>query len=248
MDISIGALAIIGTAFLLAGLVKGVIGMGLPIVAIGLLALIMTPAQAAVLLIVPSLVTNVWQMLAGPALLSLLRRLWPLLLALVVGTFAGGAFLVADASGRATAALGIVLVVHAVLGLSKVRFHVRPRAEPWLAPIIGFVTGIISAATSVFVVPVLPYYQAIGLEKDELVQTLGLSFTVSTLALAAVLARYGMFQTSIAGPSLLALVAALLGMVAGQWVRRRVSAETFRRWFFIGLVGLGVHLALRYVI
>ena len=248
MDTSLEALAIIGAAFLLAGLVKGVIGMGLPIVSIGLLALVMTPAQAAVLLILPSLATNVWQMLAGPALLPLLRRLWPLLLALVVGTFVGGVFLLADASGRASAALGIVLVIHAVLGLSKVHFRVRRKTEPWLAPVIGFVTGIISAATSVFVVPALPYYQAIGLEKDELVQTLGLSFTVSTLALAAVLARYGLFQTAVAGPSLLALVAALLGMVAGQWVRRRVSAETFRRWFFIGLVALGAHLALRYVI
>ena len=247
MDISIGSLAIIGAAFLLAGLVKGVIGMGLPTVSIGLLALVMTPAQAAVLLIVPSLVTNVWQMVAGPAMRPLLRRLWPLLAAIVIGTFAGGFFLVADASGRATAALGIVLVLYAIFGLSKVHFRVRRRSEPWLAPIIGFVTGIISAATSVFVVPALPYYQAIGLEKEELVQTLGLSFSVSTLALAAVLAWHGMFAASIAGPSLFALAAALLGMVAGQWVRLRVRPETFRRWFFIGLLALGAHLVLRYV-
>ena len=56
-----------------------------------------------------------------------------------------------------------------------------------------------------------------------------------------------MFAASIACPSLFALAAALLGMVAGQWVRLRVRPETFRRWFFIGLLALGAHLVLRYV-
>jgi uncharacterized membrane protein YfcA len=48
-------------AFLLAGFVKGVIGLGLPTVSMGLLTLVMAPAKAASLLIVPSFVTNVWQ-------------------------------------------------------------------------------------------------------------------------------------------------------------------------------------------
>ena len=67
-------------AFLIAGFVKGVIGLGLPTVAIGLLGLVMPPAEAAALLVVPSLVTNVWQLAAGPSLMTLLRRLWPMLL------------------------------------------------------------------------------------------------------------------------------------------------------------------------
>ncbi|MBM0207112.1 hypothetical protein JNW90_32035 [Micromonospora sp. STR1s_5] len=63
-------------AFLLAGLVKGVIGLGLPTVAIGVLSLAMSPAQAAALLVVPSLVTNIWQLAAGSRLLPLTARLW----------------------------------------------------------------------------------------------------------------------------------------------------------------------------
>ena len=57
-------------------------------------------------------------------------------------------------------------------------------------------TGIITAATGVFVIPAVPYLQAIGLEKDQLVQALGLSFTVSTLALAANIARAGALNVS----------------------------------------------------
>ena len=73
-------------AFLLAGFVKGVIGLGLPTVAIGLLGLLMTPAQAAAILVVPSLVTNIWQFAVGGDLLALVRRMWPMLIGICVGT------------------------------------------------------------------------------------------------------------------------------------------------------------------
>jgi uncharacterized membrane protein YfcA len=76
-------------AFALAGLTKGVIGLGLPTISMGLLAVVMTPAQAAAILIVPSLVTNIWQMLAGPYLRSCLNRLWPMLIGVCLGTWAG---------------------------------------------------------------------------------------------------------------------------------------------------------------
>src|SRR5687767_14451704 len=86
MDLSAGTALTIAASFLLAGLVKGVIGLGLPTVSMGLLALVATPAQAAALLVVPSLVTNVWQMTAGPGLVPLLRRLGPMMLAILAGT------------------------------------------------------------------------------------------------------------------------------------------------------------------
>ncbi len=80
---------LITDTFLLAGMVKGVIGLGLPTVAMGLLGLAMPPAYAAALLLVPSLVTNVWQLLAGPRFGALFRRLWGMILGIVAGTLAG---------------------------------------------------------------------------------------------------------------------------------------------------------------
>jgi uncharacterized membrane protein YfcA len=239
---------IIAATFLLAGFVKGVIGLGLPTVAVGLLGLVMAPVEAAALLIVPSLVTNAWQLAAGPGLASLWRRLWTMLLGVCAGTWAGAGFLAGDMSGSATTLLGIALVLYAVVGLSAKRFSIPARAEPWLSPLIGMMTGVVTAATGVFVIPAVPYLQALNFEKDDLVQALGLSFTVSTLALAAVLMLHGSFQPGAAGTSFLALVPALAGMFFGQWVRGRIRAETFRRIFFAGLLILGGHLALRAVI
>ncbi|RVA24109.1 sulfite exporter TauE/SafE family protein, partial [Mesorhizobium sp. M7A.F.Ca.US.001.01.1.1] len=73
--LSAGILAWIGAVFLAAGFVKGVVGMGLPTVAMGLLAVTMPPAQAAALLLIPSLVTNLWQLLTGPSFRRLCKRL-----------------------------------------------------------------------------------------------------------------------------------------------------------------------------
>jgi uncharacterized protein len=92
-------LAAITAIFVLAGFVKGVIGLGLPTVAMGLLALVMTPAQAAALLVVPSFLTNVWQAM-GPELTPLVRRLWPMLLGICAGVGAGGAPLLAARAPR----------------------------------------------------------------------------------------------------------------------------------------------------
>ena len=237
-------LAAITAIFVLAGFVKGVIGLGLPTVAMGLLAIVMPPAQAAALVVVPSFLTNVWQA-TGPELAPLIRRLWPMLLGICVGVWAGGGLLTADGGGRASIGLGAILALYGVLGLTSVEFSVPTRLEPWLSPLTGVITGIVTAATGVYMIPSAPYLQAIGLKKDSLVQALGLTFTVATLALAASLVGEGALQVSVAGASLLALAPALAGMMLGQWVRARVASETFRICFFAASLLLGIHLMVR---
>lgn len=230
--------------FLLAGTVKGVTGMGLPTVGVGLLVLLMPPAAAAALIVVPSLATNLWQAFDGPTWKPLVRRLWPMLAAICVGTAVGGA-LPLGAPG-ASAALGAVLAVYGGLGLApKLRPAVPPRAEPALRPVVGLLTGAVTAVTGVFVVPATPFLGALGLGRDALVQALGLSFSVSTLALGALLAARGGFGGGAGFASLLALLPAALGMALGARLRRAMPPELFRRVFFGGLVALGAHLLQR---
>jgi uncharacterized protein len=232
--------------FLFAGFIKGIVGLGLPVLAIGLLSLVMPPAQAVALLTVPSIVTNVWQ-LAGPHLAALTRRLWALLLASFVAVLAGlsTGFLVADAKGYALAAVGVSLLVYGLLGLAPFHIRVPARNERWLGPLIGAATGLVASATGVLSIPSVPYLEALGLRRDELVQALGLSFSVTTAALMIGLFRYGVMQMSVAALSLVALAPALAGMAAGQWVRMRIHPQAFRVIFFLGLVALGGHLLWR---
>ncbi len=239
------AASIVGFAFLLAGVVKGVVGMGLPTVAIGLLGIVMAPVQAAALLIVPSLVTNVWQLAVGPNLGASARRFAALLVGVCLGTAFGIGVLTGGATALASAALGTVLAVYGGIGLISTRFRVAPHAERWLSPIIGVFTGLLAGATGVFAIPAVPYFAALGLEKEELIQTLGLFFTVCTVALAVGLMAHGRFPAAVATNSLLALVPAVGGMLLGQKVRNRLNPQVFRRWFSIGLVILGSYMALR---
>jgi uncharacterized membrane protein YfcA len=238
-------LALIFLVFVLAGLVKGVVGLGLPTVAVGLLGMMMAPREAAALLVVPSLVTNVWQLAAGPAAGALARRLWPMLAGIAAGTLIGGMLLPAGGADDAVAALGGALMMYAAAGLANFTLHVPPSGERAASPVVGLVTGAVTAATGVFVIPAVPYLQGLRLERDMLVQALGLAFTTSTIALAASLLLAGQFAMQAAGLSFFALAPALAGMLLGQWIRGRIRPEIFRRCFFLGLLALGLHLLLR---
>lgn len=238
-------LAFMTAVLVLAGLVKGVIGLGLPAIAIGLLSLVMPPVQAAALMIVPNVATNVWQFAVGPSVRKLSVRLWPMMLGIVAGCLAGAGLLALARSGQGAALLGGALVIYAGLGLLAVRPQVPRRAEAWLGPLVGAATGAMTAATGVFVVPSVPYLQALGLDRDDLIQALGLTFLVATLALAVVLSGAGLFDAAVAASSLLALAPALAGMLIGSRLRSRLSQAAFRLCFLWGLLALGSYLILR---
>ncbi|MGE0766798.1 MAG: sulfite exporter TauE/SafE family protein [Hyphomicrobiaceae bacterium] len=238
-------LVFVALVFALAGAVKGVVGLGLPTIAMGLLATAMTPVQAAAILLLPSFVTNVWQMIAGPALGIVLRRLWSMLLASCVATWVGRGLMTGASAQHGTALLGAALALYATTGFVRLELSVPKSWETVLSPVVGAMTGLVTAATGVFVLPAVPYMQAIGLEKEALVQALGLSFTVSTLALAVNIGAAGGFDITLGAKAMTGLLFACAGMWFGQLVRRRLSPGGFRQWFFAGLFSLGVYLLAR---
>jgi len=242
---SFAELVLIAAVFLLAGWVKGVVGMGLPTVAMGALGLVMSPVQAAALLVVPSLVTNVWQFVAGPSKQAVMRRFASMMLLVCLGTAIGIQFLTSGSSRWPSLALGSVLALYAVIALFLPKFSVSQKAELRLSPIVGGVTGILAGATGVFVVPAVPYLSALGLTKDELIQALGLSFTVSTVALAVALGASGSFSSGILVASAGAVVPALVGMFIGQHTRNRIEPAAFRKWFLVSMLFVGGYMAVR---
>jgi uncharacterized membrane protein YfcA len=110
---------------------------------------------------------------------------------------------------------------------------------------MGTATGAITVVTGIFVTPGTPYLHALAFKRGKMVQALGISFTTPTITFALALAHTGEVKRSLILPSVVALGAALVGMVLGQLVRSRIKTETFRLCFFIGFLLLGAHLALR---
>jgi len=229
--------------FLAGGLVKGAVGLGLPTVVLGTLGAYMPLAEAAALLVIPSLATNAWQLVAGPRLRHLLGRLAMLVGGLMVGTMVSPVGMATVDTKSATLGLGVMLTVYAMFGLCSVRFVVRPAHECWLSPAIGVIAGVVNACTGLFVMPIVPYLQSLDLEKDELVQALALCFTIGALALAFRLHHDGTTVLGHAAGSTVALVAALAGMPLGNLLRARVNEQVFRTCFYVGLLALGGMLA-----
>jgi uncharacterized protein len=248
MNLDLFELAIVVAVFVLAGMVKGGIGLGLPTIAMGLLGALMTPSQAAAILVVPALLTNVWQMWDGPALKILLRRLWPMLVCALLGTLPAAGILTKANVRLTTALLGGILVVYALIGLIGVRSKVSRGMEPVLGPLIGLTTGLINGATGIFVVPGVPYVQALDLGKDELVQALAISAFVSSVALALGLGLNNGLGGAMAAPAMIALVAAFVGMAIGKALRSRLSVAAFRCWVLVGLLLLGGSMVARFVL
>ncbi|VEI66961.1 Sulfite exporter TauE/SafE [Serratia rubidaea] len=244
-DFDSATLLLSGAVFLLAGLVKGVTGMGLPTVAMGLLGALISPVTAAGMLLLPSLVTNIFQLTGGGNTAALLRRLWPMLLMVTLATLCTSGWIAAGNSSRTQLALGVALIIYGLWTLSGRIYAVSARGEKYFSPVVGLVTGMLTGGTGVFVMPAVPWLQALGLEKDELVQALGISFTCSTLALAAGLWWHGAFQAGSLGASTLAVLPALVGLFAGQKLRRVISPLLFRRCFLLCLIVLGVEMTLR---
>jgi uncharacterized protein len=236
-------LILIAAVFLLAGFVKGVLGLGLPTVSMGLLVVAMQPSRALAIVIAPAIITNIWQTFGGPYLRDILRRLWPLMLCTVIGSLMSAGAMSGPYARYGTIALGSLLVINAMIGLTQFRLRVERRNEKWVGALVGFVTGVISAATGVQVIPSVPFIQAIGMDKDELVQALGVFFTVATLALSVNVSASGFLNVSTAIPAAIALAFSFAGMFFGQIVRAKMPTEAFRRWFLIGMILLGIYLA-----
>lgn len=235
---------LIALILVLAGTVKGVFGVGLPAVSMGLLALIMPPVQAAALIVVPTLLTNIWQFASGPDVARMTLRFATMLAAIAVGTAMGISFLTSS-SPLVPLALGGVLMTYACVGLFLAPMRIPTRFENRISPVIGLLTGIINGATSVAAVPLVPYLNSMGLSRDELIQAMGLMFTVCIAALSVCLAWTGHLQFQSLGLSTLALAPVFVGLSLGKLIRTKLHADLFRKWFLVGLLALGGYTAAR---
>ncbi|KKW76428.1 membrane protein [Acinetobacter sp. AG1] len=237
-------LAIIVMVFVFAGMIKGMIGLGLPAVSMGLLTIAMSPFQAASLLIVPSMITNIWQLFAEGRVWLFIRRFWTLLVGIVVGSIWSFLPTLSQSHGKTSEILlGSMLVLYGLYGLCVKNLPHLAAHERWLSPLVGYIGGAVTVATGVVIIPVVPYLQSLHLKRDELVQALGLTFTVSTICLAVFLQHNPMQGITLDYRlSVVALVAALVGMWLGKKIRYQLNEQRFRRLFFIGLVALGGYM------
>jgi uncharacterized membrane protein YfcA len=239
------AFTIVAVTFLLAGTIKGVIGLGLPTVSLALLTATLGLEPAMAMMLAPSLATNLSQAVTGGHGRAIWVRLWPFLAAATVTVWVGAALASTVNVALLSALLGGIMVLYAGIGLGRAPWALPANPARWAGPLAGGVNGILTGMTGSFVVPGVPYLQALGLPRDMLIQAMGVLFTLSTAALALTLAGRGLLNTGLGLQSVAAIAPAVLGMVLGRWLRQRMPEAVFRRVFFVALLGLGLYIIAR---
>jgi len=237
-----GIVLIAVAVFLIAGGVKGLVGFGLPTIGLGLMTVFVGVEKAMVLILWPAFVTNLWQSLFGGHLRVLAARLWPFLASAVLMLAAGTFILTRMPEGGADLLLGLLMIAYAVPLLAGANFRISGRLVVPLGVAAGLVNGILAGLTGSYTVPGVMYLQSLGLEKDKLIQAMGLLFLFSTLALAVSLGGFGLLDGHAAFASFGLVAPALAGVWAGQRLRRQLSETGFRKLVLAAILLLGLYL------
>lgn len=238
-------LLLVAVAFFAAGLCKGILGIGIPLIAVPVLTGVMHPATTISVLAVPIVAANVWQSFEGGKAGSVLRRFWPVAATLIIGSALGAQFLTEIDPITAQFLLGAIVVLFSI---SQFRTLVIPhpgKKEAWLSPLVGFVSGCLGGIATFFGPPLIMYLVALRLPKHEFVPTIALLYLIGTVPLFMVLTWKGVlgageFATSIAGT-----VIVLGAVVFGRQLRGIVSQELFRKGLLIVLVLMGANMIRR---
>ena len=227
--------------FLLAGTVKGLVGLGLPTITIALTSLVLPLTESIALIALPTIFTNVWQAAIGGNFLVIVRRQWPLIVPLAIALYLTMWLVGQRGPNWAFLVLAAVLILYSGLGLFRIRLHIHADLEKPLAPVIGVVSGFVAGLVGVPIIPLMPYLQGLDIKPSELVQSLGVVLCATSLTLTVSLLNFGLLDGPRAIVSAAAVVPALAGMWVGQQIRLRLSIEQFRLAVFWALLLTGLY-------
>lgn len=254
--IDLSHIALISLIFLSAGLIKGIIGMGLPTISLAGMVLFLPLNEAMILLTLPAFITNLWQAFAGQYTKSVFKRIWPFLICASLTIWLGSLLFAKSPNSYLTILLGLLLLCYALAGLARFQWQPPQHAQAWIGPVvgpvIGLINGLLTGLTGSFVIPALFYLQALNFNKAQLSQAMGMLFALSSLTLALIFGfSFGTQNNLVADQFYLSAYAtfpAIIGMIIGQKIQGRLSEQVFRRLLFAFLGCLGLFMCLRELI
>lgn len=235
-------LAASAAMFVLGGVVKGTLGVGLPLVVVPLLSLIMPAAQAMGLLVLPVLLSNTLQVIEGGRLRYTLQRFWPLMLAQLVATLVGVQLGAMMSPKLLNSAIAFTVITAVVLMALQPRGDISQRHQAWAGPVVGAVAGLLAGVSSLTGPILIAYLMALRLKRDEFVGSISMIYLLGGIPMYAAMLAWGRFGWAEVGWSCLALVPMYAGLRAGAAVRHRLSEIVFRRLLLVFLALLSVLL------
>ncbi len=238
-------LGLVAVVYLAGGLVKGTLGLGLPLVVVPVMAVVIGPARAVALMAVPALVSNLVQALHTSIRGWVLGRFWPAMLAMAAGAVLGSRYLAGADPRLATGVLGIVVLLFCASQLLRSLPPIPRAHERWLTALVAGIGGVAGGFTGFFGLPTVPWLIAMRLDPETFVAILGSLYLVGVVALFGSLLQSGLLDGATLALSTGAAVPTLAGTLLGARLRRRLAPEAFRRVLLGVLALVGVHLAVR---
>ena len=236
---------LIAAAFLAGGAVKGVIGIGLPLVVVPVLATSSGAVEAVALMVVPTAASNVMQAYQAGLRLEAARRFWPAIVGIAVGGWLGSTILTGVEPGAAQVGLASVVVLFCLTQLIGKLPAISPHTERWFTPVAGIASGAAGGLTGFFGLALVPYLLALRLTREDFVATIALLYLFGLTALYSNLAFSGLYNGRIFLTSALASVPTLAGVWLGSLLRRRVNEAIFRRLLIVVLFLIALNLIRR---
>jgi uncharacterized protein len=239
-DLVVAALAVLA-----GGLVKGVVGLGLPLVAIPLLAWAVGLKQAVALVVVPMIGSNLVQSFQGGLFRHNVRRFWGLAATVLVFTLIGTRLLVALPERALALAIGASLIVLPPLIHFQPRLVVTARHRRWADPLVGAVAGLLGGIAAYYGPPLMLYVLGMRLAKEEFVAVISLLYWIAAAGILVGVYTSRVASLPLLELSALMLVPAAIGMALGQRIQFRLSEAQFRRLLILVYLATGTSFLVR---
>ena len=235
-------------ALFAGGAVKGLVGIGIPLVSLSLLSLFLPLADAVVLLPVPIIVANVWQSIVTPHFVSAICRFWPLVLAMLIGTVAGAHVLTALDAASLNLLVGTLVVLFTLSSIMNPELRLPVRFERGVGVVAGAVGGFMGGISALFGPPIILYLTSLRLDRESFVGVISSIYLCSAVGLVIVFGSVGVMSQVQFVESAVASVPLMLGVWAGQRFRGGIREAVFRKLLLVVVLGVGVRLILLGVI
>jgi uncharacterized membrane protein YfcA len=229
-------------ALLAGGWIKGMLGVGLPMVAIPLMAAFIPLREAIAIMYGPVLLANAWQALRSGYFLTALKRFWPMMASVVVGTWFGSKMLVTIDPRWLEGIVGASVAGFSLVTLLNPTFRVSERHALWISLIIGITGGFFGGLTLFIGPAVIMFLVALHVQKEEFIGTITLVYLLGVVPTGVFYVIDGTLRQEHLVPTLLACIPVIGGMVIGTLIRGHINEILFRKILLITLVVIGLNM------